>query len=72
MSAKPLIFLVPGERFELPTNGLQNRLNPLTRPHEGQLKPTRKPQEALVHGHKLAYVCHEGTQTITPRFVTPM
>jgi hypothetical protein len=25
MPAKPLILLVPGERIELPTNGLQNR-----------------------------------------------
>jgi hypothetical protein len=25
MSPKPLILLVPGERIELPTNGLQNR-----------------------------------------------
>ena len=31
--------LVPGERFELPTNGLQNRLNPLTAGNSPSQKP---------------------------------
>jgi hypothetical protein len=70
MSLNHLISLVPGERFELPTNGLQNHWRPLNKKRVTNCVAWRPPEgPTLFSPHDGRQVCEIGakTQTQAPR-----